>query len=401
MLHGFRSRSIWRHRDLRLMLPARAVSAFGDGVAVVALTLRVYSQSHDPWAVTALLLCSAAPIAVLAPVAGRLVDALPFRTLALATSAWQAACCVGLAFAGPAWSVDALVLALQTGQVVAGPSWQALVPSILPAEEVGRAVAASQALTRLAWVAAPAAAGVAVGALGYAAPLLADAATFLALGAAAIAIRARRGSLEAAEETDGRAPFSLRSDALLWPLVLGLCVLVLAGQVTNVVEVFLVRGTLGASATAFGLLGALFAAALVAGSLAAGRAGSDAVRAHRTILAALVLALALVAAGLAPTVAVFALASVLIGVANGALNTDVGSLVLARTPERARGRVLATVNGMTQSASVGALALGGLAGTLLGPRLSFVVAGGAMAAVAVGLLARGRIAGAARVAESA
>jgi hypothetical protein len=37
MLHD----SIWRHRDLRLMIPARAVSAFGDDMALLVLTLRV------------------------------------------------------------------------------------------------------------------------------------------------------------------------------------------------------------------------------------------------------------------------------------------------------------------------------------------------------------------------
>ena len=129
LLHGS-GRSIWRYRDLRIMLPARALSFFGDELAAFVLTLRVYSEGRGPWAITGLLLCFAVPVVVLAPIAGRFVDAVPFRTLAFATGLWQAACCLGLATAGSVWSIYLLVVLLQTGQVVAAPTWQALIPSI-------------------------------------------------------------------------------------------------------------------------------------------------------------------------------------------------------------------------------------------------------------------------------
>src|SRR4029078_13015575 len=93
--------SILRHPDLRLMIPARAISAFGDDMALLVLTLRVYSSGRGPWSITILLLCATIPVVVLAPVAGRLVDTIPFRTLASLAAVWQAACCVALAFADP------------------------------------------------------------------------------------------------------------------------------------------------------------------------------------------------------------------------------------------------------------------------------------------------------------
>src|SRR6476661_733821 len=138
MLHDYLS--IWRHRDLRLMIPARAFSAFGDDLALLVLTLRVYSEGRGPWSITLLLLCATVPVVVLAPVAGRLVDSLPFRRLAIATGLWQAACCLALAFVDPLWAVYALVVALQAGQVVSNPVWQSLVPSIVEPEEIGQAV---------------------------------------------------------------------------------------------------------------------------------------------------------------------------------------------------------------------------------------------------------------------
>ena len=50
--------------------------------------------------------------------------------------------------------------------------------------------------------------------------------------------------------------------------------------------------------------------------------------------------------------------------------------------------MLATVNAMIRGSSLVAMVLGGLAGTLLGPRTTFVVAGSLMAVVAIVLLVR-------------
>ncbi len=388
MLHDYLS--IWRHRDLRVMIPARAISAFGDDMALLVLTLRVYADGRGPWSITILLLCATFPIVVLAPVAGRLVDTIPFRTLASVAAVWQAACCAALAFADPLWLVYALVVVLQLGQVVANPAWVALVPEIAEPDEVGHAMGASQSMSTLAAVAAPAVAGVLAGAFGYGAPLLVDAVTFAGLAAAALAIRATRRHAPPSEAAPGERAFgfSLRKDALLWPLVLGVCALVLVGESTNVVEVFLLRGTLGAGTVVFGLVAAVLASGVVAGSLFAGRKAPDGVRAVRTAVAALVLALMLGVAGFAPVVWLFAAAWAFVGVANGVANVDASTLLLSRTPDFCRGQVLATVNGMVRGSSLAAMLLGGLGGTLLGPRTTFVVAGALMAVVAVALLLR-------------
>jgi MFS family permease len=138
----------------------------------------------------------------------------------------------------------------------------------------------------------------------------------------------------------------------------------------------------------FGLVAAMLAVGVVAGSLFAGRNAPDGVRAMRTTVAALVLALMLAAAGLAPVVWLFAVAWAIVGVANGVANVDASTLLLSRTPDLCRGRVLATVNGMVRGSSLAAMVLGGLGGTLLGPRPTFVVAGTLMAVVAIALLVR-------------
>jgi MFS family permease len=386
MLHVF------RHRDLRLALTARAVSSFGDTLALIVLTLRVYSHGLGPWSVTGLLVCAAIPTAALAPVAGRLVDSIPFRRLATLTAIWSAACCVGLAFFEPLWATYALVVALQAGQAIGGPSWQALLPALAEPEELGAAVSASQSTTMLAAVAAPAAAGLAVGWAGYGTPMLVDAATFAVLAAAALAVRSTRTVSDGeASDAEPAAPFSVRSDPLLAPLVAGICMLVLVGAVTNVVEVFLIRGTLGASSTVFGLVSALFTGALVVGAVLGGRKADDAARARRATVAAIVIAVALAFGGLAPAIWAFAIAWLVLGVANGSINADVSTLILHRTPEAFRGRVLARVGAVVTTSEICALAIGGAVGSLLGARTTFVVSGALMAVVGIGLLVRLRV----------
>jgi MFS family permease len=389
MLQSSGRSSIWRHRDVRLTLPARALSSFGDDMTLIVLTLRIYDQGLGPWSITALLFCAAFPVVALAPLAGRLVDSMPFRRLAFMAALWQAACCIALSFGGPVWTTFALVLLLQAGHVVAGPTWQAMIPSIARSDEVGRVVSASQAMNTVGMVAAPAVAGLTVAWFGYSVPLLIDGATFLVLAGAGLAVRARRRvEPQSAESGEPAARFSLRSDALLWPLIVGLCVFVLAGEVTNVVEVFLLRGTLRASSAAFGLVGAALAAGIVVGSLIAGRTTSDANRALRAAVVATGLAVAILTAGLAPTLIVFAVAWLVLGLLNGILNVDVSTLLLNRTPEAARGRALANVNAMARGSALGAMALGGAAGTLLGPRATFVAAGALSTVVAGALVVR-------------
>jgi predicted MFS family arabinose efflux permease len=117
-------------------------------------------------------------------------------------------------------------------------------------------------------------------------------------------------------------------------------------------------------------------------------AAPDPLRAYRTCVAALTLAVGLLLAGLAPSLWVFAAAWAVVGVSNGIVNADASTLLLSRTPDASRGRVLANVNALVRGSALGAMALGGAAGTLLGPRPTFVAAGGLSVVVAALLLAR-------------
>ena len=173
----------------------------------------------------------------------------------------------------------------------------------------------------------------------------------------------------------------LRSDPLLAPLVVGVAAFVLLGMMTNVVQVFLVRETLHASAAWFGGLEAITMAGLACGVLACGRITTDAGRARAVAGGAAIMSLAMLASGLAPAVLVLVPLGVLAGAGNGMVNVCVATLVMTRTRERMRGRVSAVLGAVLNAASVASLAAGGALAAVLDPRQVYLLAGGLGGAV--------------------
>ena len=247
---------------------------------------------------------------------------------------------------------------------------------------MARAVGRSQAATTLAGIVSPALGGVLMGLYGSRVPLLLDAATFLAVCAAAVLISTRRTPARArsgAKQHGGLA--IVRRDDLLRPLFLLLALFVLIGSMVNVVDVFLVRVTLGASTTWYGLTGACMAAGALAGALLAGRWAGTRRLATGFVASAVVLALGLCALGLAPSIGWLMPFGFVAGMGNGVLNVTLSSLVMGRTRADERGRVGALLGGIASGTQLVAFAAGGALTAVLTPRAVFVLAG------ALGLLA--------------
>src|SRR5262252_5582777 len=73
-----------RRRDLVLAIAGRMISTFGDGVALVALTLRLQGDGARPYEVGLFLAAGTIPLVALARPIGRLVDARDSRRLLIA-----------------------------------------------------------------------------------------------------------------------------------------------------------------------------------------------------------------------------------------------------------------------------------------------------------------------------
>ena len=363
-------------RDVRLAATARAVSWLGDEVALVALMLRAQSHGQGAGTVAALMIANALPLVLLSGVAGRLVDRYDSRRLLVASSAAQAAVCAVLAFVGSQWAVLALLALLGAGQAINSATWSALLPAIVAPEEFPRAVGLVQAATTLAGIVAPAAGGLLYGAYGTRVPLLVDAVSFLAVLAAALLVRTRREVKVRAKGKQHGGLAIVRRDPLLRPLVVMLALFVLLGAMVNVVDVFLIRGTLGASATWYGLAGAAYSIGAFTGAIGAGRLQGSARLAGGVVAGCAVLALGLAAMGLVPSVVWLLPIGIVAGAGNGVLNVTLNSLVFGHTAADERGRVAALVSGVSKGTQLIAFVLGGVLTSALDPRAAFVLAGG-------------------------
>jgi MFS family permease len=391
MLDNESGRLAWS-RDLRLAVGARSVSLLGDSVTVAALTL-LLAGDDEPLRLTGLLAAYAMPTAVLAGVAGRLVDRYDSRALLVGAGLLQVLAATGLAvLADPTPGVAsarlvpllALVVVLQAGQTITAPTWGALVPRIVGEAALGRAIGVQASLGAAAGLAGLGLGGLLFDRVGLRWALGLDAVTFAGLVVAALAVRTRRtpGRPAAAEDPGpavepagpGALPI-LRADPVLRWLLPAVLLLILAAEATNVVESLLVTHVLDGSGTAYGLLGMAFSGGLILGSTLAGRLAGDRARISASVAAAGACGVAFVAMGAAPSLGWLAAPSVVAGVGFGGLNAATSTVFALRTPDAARGRVMAAVNGGARAVSLLAILLVGVVGQAFGARAAYVILG--------------------------
>src|SRR5581483_2203281 len=376
-------------RDLLIALDGRMVSAFGDGVALVALTLRLQADGADPYEVGLLLAAGVTPQLLLARPIGRLVDSHDSRRLLVAGGLVEVAVTVPLVFLHAVVPLVLLVAALGAVASTTGATWSALMPRVVGEEHLAQAISAQQALGVLALVGAPAVGGLLAGAFGSGVPVAFDAATFVVLTVAAALVRTRRvPDRVAAGPEPARGGFAiLRADRLLAPLLGGTALVVLLVGMVDVVLVYLVRETLHAGAVWYGVAEASWLVGMVAGSVGAGRVGDERGRVRATIAGAAVACAGVVGFALAPAVWILVPLSVFGGIGNGYAGTCMSTLLMSRTPDSARGRVSAAANAIFGGAQGGSLLLGGAVAVVLSPRAIYAVAGllglGAAALLAV------------------
>lgn len=373
------------------------MSALGDLIAMVALTVRVHDSTRSGFAVAALLLCSILPMTVLAPVTGWVVDRFETVHVMVVTAVAQAALAAALAFARPFPLLLALAFGLGVGAALTRPAVFALLPRMVGKERLTELNAWFQAAHFGGAAAGPVAGGFLISHGGVRLALLVDAATFLLFAAAGLALRVRRPAEPPAEDGSSgefaRGAVVLARDRVLLLAVslFGCSILFVAGA--NVAEVFLVKDALGGGNVGYGLLNGAWTAGMVVGATAvARRLGSQ--RLMPALLAACaVTGAAVLVAGAAPVLAMAIAAYLAGGCANGLQNVAMRTLIQQRVPGDLHGRVYAAYAGVASTADVSSSGLGGLLVTVAGGRAAMILTGSlAVGVTAVGALAYRRLA---------
>jgi MFS family permease len=210
-----------RHRDFALLWTAGLVSITGNWMLVVAVPMTVLTLTGSSAATGAALAATLVPRIVVAPIAGVFVDRWDRRRALIGANLLQVLLVVPLVAvdsAGDLWIVIASALAMGCVAQVVMTAENALLPTLVPAGETGRANALNTVNNNLARLAGPAIGGVLTASAGIGAVAVTDAATFLVASALIVLVRTpRRAAAPAATDaapagarvwTDLRAGFA-------------------------------------------------------------------------------------------------------------------------------------------------------------------------------------------------
>jgi MFS family permease len=346
-----RSLAPLRHRRYAALWVGAFASNIGTWMETVGVGILVTASTGQAGWAGIVAAAAFLPNALTGPLGGALADRIPRRRILLATTTVQtllAGTLAVLAYVGAAhpWAVTLIVFTSGCANALGLPSYQALMPDLVPREDLTGAVALGSAQWNLGRVIGPALAGVAIATGGYALAFAINTVSFLAVIAAVAPLR-----LPPPHPTPGEsirrsitvgARFAWDDRGIRAIIVYLACNSLLAAPFIALVPAVALRVFHhGASGTAVLVtaqgLGAVVMALLL-GTLAY-RFGQ-----RRTVLGNLaLLPAALVAYAAAPTLALGAVAIFAVGATYLGCLSSFTTIAQLRAPPELRGRVLSAL----------------------------------------------------------
>jgi len=385
-----------RFRDFRLLWTGLAVSLAGDGLWLVALAFQVIALGGGPiqlsFAATAY---SVGLIALMLP-SGILADRLPRRAVMLSADLLRAVVVAVAAVLSLTGEIELWHIVVASGLIGAGealfiPSYSALIPRLLPQDELLAANGLESIIRPLAQQAVgPAVGGLAIAIFEPGLAILFASFAYLVSAGCLIAMRVQSAT-ERSEEEQPTALSDLREGVRyvrdtpwLWG-TLGFAfaaVFFFVGPF-EVLAPFVITERVGGGPAEFGLLLAMFGIGSALGALVIS-SGSLPRRYLTVMLAAWGGGtLPLVLLGLSSELWLLCVAILVVGVTEAFGMVIWGTLLQTRVPDALRGRVSSLDFFVSLSLLPASMALAGPAGEAFGLSAVFLVAGIAPVAAAI------------------
>lgn len=348
--------AVFRHRDFSFYLAGRFVSGASVQVQNVAVGWLVYDLTRDAFALGLVGLFTFLPAISLALVTGHTADRFDRRTILLvcyAVCALTALGLLGLAWSGSGrvWPIFALVVLFGAARAFANPAGQALVPNLVPRDQLKNAIAWNSSAWQTATIVGPALGG-----------LLYAFGSTVAFGTAAFCFALTAGLFGAVRHRGGSAPREPASWATLMagvnfirsrPIILGAISLdlfaVLLGGATALLPVY-ARDILETGPWGLGLLRSAPAVGAIAMALFLAHRPISRHTGRRMFQAVALFGLATIAFGLSTNLFLSLACLVVLGAADMVSVYIRQTLVQLETPDAMRGRV-AAVNSVFIGAS--------------------------------------------------
>lgn len=378
-------------RDLNILVAAVGLSALGDWLALVPLSLHLEETTASGIVVALLFVAFWAPTIVLAGPAGLLADRFDPRRVLAVVSIAQAAVALGLSFAFDSGVAAILVLAalLGVGFAVAQPAEFALVPRVAGEARLAIANGRVETARYLGFTVGPLAGGMLAAAGGVRAAMLVNALTFLVIAVAAVVVRCP--DLESCvlpERPEGRAWTGAKylfRDRVLAVVMTVAFVSLLFMTASWTATVFFAKSDLAIGDLGYGVLLTSWTVGMALGASLLPRRIARGMLAVGALAAIAVQGLGLAAPTLWLVPALAFCFFFVGGVAHGTKNVLIRTLIHERVPATLHGRAYAAYNALRNGAELFALLAGGFLVAALGARWTLFLAGAIP--VAAGLVA--------------
>ncbi|WP_051084726.1 MFS transporter [Kribbella catacumbae] len=382
-----------RHRDYRLLWTGLAVALLGSGLWLVALAWQVIELGGGPVQLSVVTTAYSIGLVVCVLFGGIAADRLPQRSVIIAADTVRGAVLLvvaGLALTGylEIWQLAVGAVLIGAGEAFLIPAYTALVPKLLPADELLAANGLEGTLRPLAQQATgPALGGLAIAALSPGVAILVAALTYFFSAACVMAMRVRP---EGSAAVDSEGPTGVRAMVadvregwgyvratrwLLASLLFGTAYVLLILGPLEVLLPFAVRDHLGGGPGDFGLVLAAFG---VGGAIGALLISSRSLpRRYLTIMTLMwgVGSAPIMVLGFARDLWMMAVGAAIVGATGSAAMVIWGTLLQRRVPDHLRGRIASLDFFVSLLLMPVSMALAGPAGSLFGVTAVFIVAG--------------------------
>jgi MFS family permease len=156
-----------RHRDFRLLLTGRFITAFGNEMLSFAIGWELWLRTHEAFALGMVGLVQVIPVILLSLPAGHVADQYNRKRIVLATELFLALCVLGLGWLsytqGPLVLIYALLLGIGIARALNDPASSTLLPQTVPPHLFSNAATWSTSTWHFASIAGPALAGLMIG----------------------------------------------------------------------------------------------------------------------------------------------------------------------------------------------------------------------------------------------
>lgn len=335
------------------MWTGACTSQVGSQMQQAAQAWVVLDLAHDnPFWLGADLFMGQIPIVLFTLLGGVMADRKDRRTVLLSSQYTQMCCAFLLTVLMVTgyveiWHVLALSFIVGTAQAFGGPSYSALIPSLVPREHLPNAIALNSIQFNLARVIGPTFAGIALTALGAAwcfglngVSFIAVIVTLYIIQVGYVPAKSREPMLESMKSG---IRFILAQPGMKPLIVLAFLVTLLGFQIVGFISVF-ARTVFKGDEGTFTLMLSIQGAGAVTGALLVAALGRTKRLGRNALLGLTVLGFATVAFAKAPNVPIACAMLFLAGMALMMVFSMLTSLVQLITPDDMRGRVMSVYN---------------------------------------------------------